>query len=61
MLVYFVQATLETTIGNGNNDLWIFVQPEGAVLEGIRVMTANRLATDGQMWTNIFSAYNSGT
>jgi len=36
------------------------VQPEGAVLEGIRVMAANRLATDGQMWVNMFSAYNSG-
>lgn len=54
-------ATLETTIGNGNNDLWKYVKPVNSVLEAIRVMVANRLATDGHMWTNMFTAYNSGT
>ena len=37
------------------------MQPNGVVLEGIRVMTANRLATDGQTWINFFSEHNSGT
>lgn len=54
-------ATLETTIGNGNSDLWKYVQPTNSVLEGIRVMAANRLATSGRTWSLVFSAYNSGT
>ena len=55
------QATLETTIGNSNNDLWKYVQPDNSVLEGIRVMAANRLATSGKAWTDMFTQYNSGT
>lgn len=53
--------TLETTIGNGNASLWQYVQPVGQVAEGTRSMVANRLATSGRMWTQLFSKYNSGT
>lgn len=52
---------LETTIGNSNKDLWQFVKPEGSVLEGVRATVANRLARDGDTWTEMFSRYNSGT
>jgi len=52
---------LETTIGNSNPDLWQFVTPHGSVLEGIRATVANRLATGGKDWTNLFSKHNSGT
>lgn len=54
-------VTLETTIGNGNASLWQYVQPHGQVAEGTRSMVANRLATSGRMWTQLFSKYNSGT
>jgi len=54
-------VTMETTIGNGNPDRWEYVQPEGQVLEYIRVAVANRLATNGKEWTEIFSKFNSGT
>jgi len=52
---------LETTIGNNNKDNWRFVTAENSVLEGIRATVANRLAKDGQSWTEIFSKHNSGT
>ncbi|XP_064459280.1 putative phospholipase B-like 2 [Ornithodoros turicata] len=54
-------ATMETTIGNENAELWKDVKPIGTVQEWIRNMVANRLATTGQEWTTIFSRYNSGT
>ena len=54
-------TVLETTIGNNNKDLWRFVQPHGSVLEGVRATVANRLATDGESWTRVFSRHNSGT
>ncbi|KAL3858015.1 hypothetical protein ACJMK2_012631 [Sinanodonta woodiana] len=54
-------ASLETTIGNSNNDLWKYVKPTGGVLEGIRTMAANRLAKTGDDWAKIFSQFNSGT
>ncbi|XP_008416969.1 putative phospholipase B-like 2 [Poecilia reticulata] len=54
-------VTLETTIGNNNPALWKFVQPTGTVMEWLRNIVANRLATTGQEWAEIFSKYNSGT
>uniref|UniRef100_A0A672RK58 Phospholipase B-like n=1 Tax=Sinocyclocheilus grahami TaxID=75366 RepID=A0A672RK58_SINGR len=54
-------VTLETTIGNSNAELWRFVRPRGAVMEWLRNIVANRLAQSGQVWTDIFSKYNSGT
>uniref|UniRef100_A0A8C7PH00 Phospholipase B-like n=1 Tax=Oncorhynchus mykiss TaxID=8022 RepID=A0A8C7PH00_ONCMY len=54
-------VTLETTIGNSNPALWKFVQPTGAVMEWLRNIVANRLATTGKVWAEIFSKHNSGT
>ncbi|XP_008280257.1 putative phospholipase B-like 2 [Stegastes partitus] len=54
-------VTLETTIGNSNPALWKFVQPKGAVMEWLRNIVANRLASTGKQWAEIFSKYNSGT
>ena len=57
----FTKATLETTIGNENASLWSLVKPTGCVLEGARSMVANRLATSGGEWSQIFTTFNSGT
>ncbi|XP_012869858.1 PREDICTED: putative phospholipase B-like 2 [Dipodomys ordii] len=54
-------VTLETTIGNKNPALWKYVQPEGCVLEWVRNIVANRLAVDGDSWTDTFKRFNSGT
>ncbi|KAK7934079.1 hypothetical protein WMY93_004975 [Mugilogobius chulae] len=54
-------VTLETTIGNSNPALWDFVQPTGTVMEWLRNIVANRLASTGKEWADIFSQYNSGT
>lgn len=52
---------METTIGNNNPALWKHVQPTGTVFEWLRNIVANRLATTGNQWAEIFSKYNSGT
>ncbi|KAM4809194.1 putative phospholipase B-like 2 [Rhinophrynus dorsalis] len=54
-------VTLETTIGNSNPSLWKYIQPEFSVLEWLRNIVANRLATGGQEWADIFTKFNSGT
>ncbi|XP_056384751.1 putative phospholipase B-like 2 [Hyla sarda] len=54
-------VTLETTIGNSNPDLWKYIQPKNSVLEWLRNIVANRLATSGQEWTDTFKKFNSGT
>ncbi|KAI4885928.1 hypothetical protein NFI96_030902, partial [Prochilodus magdalenae] len=54
-------VTLETTIGNSNPDLWKYVMPQGAVMEWLRNIVANRIAQTGKEWADIFSRYNSGT
>ncbi len=51
---------METTIGNYNTSLWKFVKPN-SVLENMRVVVANRLASSGQEWVSLFGRYNSGT
>lgn len=53
-------VVIETTIGYNNESLASFVVPQ-TVLEWIRNMVANRLATDGESWSQIFARYNSGT
>ncbi|KAJ9596928.1 hypothetical protein L9F63_012053 [Diploptera punctata] len=61
---YITSASLvvqETTTGNNNKSLWAYVKPEGQIMEQIRTMIANRLATSGKEWSKIFSKYNSGT
>ena len=47
-------ATLETTLFVYNISLFDLVTPVGAIWEPVRVMTANRLATSGREWTEIF-------
>ncbi|XP_063605889.1 putative phospholipase B-like 2 isoform X2 [Penaeus indicus] len=54
-------TTLETTIGNGNPALWKNVTATGELMEWMRTIVANRLATDGKSWANFFSMHNSGT
>ena len=54
-------ATMETTIGNGNENLWKYIKPKGQILEGVRATIANRLSHSGKQWTSIFARYNSGT
>ncbi|XP_068679671.1 putative phospholipase B-like 2 [Montipora foliosa] len=51
----------ETTIGNSNPDLWKYITEKGIVLEWMRVIVANRLASSTQEWVELFSKYNSGT
>ncbi|XP_021573200.1 putative phospholipase B-like 2 isoform X2 [Carlito syrichta] len=62
---FYVQGsglvTLETTIGNKNPALWKYVQPKGCVLEWVRNVVANRLASDGASWADTFKRFNSGT
>lgn len=53
-------ATMETTTGNGNSSLFRYIKPT-TNLEYVRNIAANRLATSGQEWADIFSRYNSGT
>nr|XP_054749532.1 putative phospholipase B-like 2 isoform X2 [Lytechinus pictus] len=54
-------VTIETTIGNSNNELWKYVQPSGQILEWARNIIANRLAKNASHWADIFTKYNSGT
>lgn len=54
-------VTIETTIGNNNAHLWSFVKPYGSVMEWLRNIVANRLATTGAEWAATFKKFNSGT
>jgi len=54
-------ATLETTLFIYNKALYETNQPTGVLWESVRVMVANRLATDGKEWVEIFRQHNSGT
>jgi len=54
-------ASMETTIGNKNVELWKFVQPNDTLFMGIRSTVANWMANDGEEWTRIFAEHNSGT
>lgn len=51
---------METSIENANPDLWKYVTPH-SILENQRVVIANRLASSGKEWTDIFALNNSGT
>ena len=50
----------ETTIVNNNESLWSELTPH-SLLDWARNMVANRLATNGAKWAQLFSKYNSGT
>jgi len=51
---------METTNGIYNNTLYDYVTPY-CLLTWQRVIVANRMATNGQDWTQIFAKENSGT
>lgn len=53
-------VTQETTIGNGNPNLWKYVKPT-SLLEWVRNIVANRLASTASEWCYLFERYNSGT
>jgi len=50
----------ETTNNIFNESLYVHVTTE-TVLSWIRTIVANRMATSGSEWTQIFAKYNSGT
>lgn len=50
----------ETTNDILNASLYSKVVPQ-SLLSWIRTIVANRMATNGKDWTNIFAKYNSGT
>lgn len=54
-------VSMETTIGNSNDDLWSHITPTLTVPEGIRSMVANRVASTAKEWSELFSFFNSGT
>lgn len=54
-------VSMETTIGNSNPELWVYVTPQDEILEWMRTIIANRIAEDGESWTKWFAKYNSGT
>ncbi|KAK7480064.1 hypothetical protein BaRGS_00028701, partial [Batillaria attramentaria] len=53
-------VTTETTNPIFNDALYKHIQPK-CVLEGVRVTVANRLAEDGDDWSETFARFNSGT
>ncbi|CUG94263.1 phospholipase B, putative [Bodo saltans] len=53
-------VVMETSLNVFNLSTYVHVVPE-SLLSWVRVMVANRLATSGSSWQNIFSQYNSGT
>lgn len=61
MVVIPLLLIQETTIGNDNPELEKYITPEGTVLEWIRNMVANRLASTGEQWVSYFRRHNSGT
>ena len=59
-LFLIFKVTQETTLGNWNAEIWKYVTPE-TVPASVRVVLANRLATTGPTWVELFQRYNSGT
>ena len=53
-------VVMETTNSVLNNSLYEYVTTE-TVLTWMRVIAANRMASNGSEWTQLFSRYNSGT
>jgi len=54
-------VTMETTIGNHNYKNARELVRSDQVLEWIRNLVANRLASDGATWCQLFKRHNSGT
>ena len=55
-----LQVITETTIANNNRSLWERLSPD-TLLDWARNMVANRLASSGREWMDIYSLHNSGT
>ena len=55
-----MQVITETTISNNNVSLWERLSPD-TLLDWARNMVANRLASSGRKWMDIYSQHNSGT
>ena len=53
-------VVMETTNSNLNDTLYDLLSPE-TLLTWVRVILANRLATSGEDWINLFQKENSGT
>ncbi|KAL9652205.1 hypothetical protein ABK040_013974 [Willaertia magna] len=53
-------VVIETSNIIMNETLYKFIKPE-SLLSGFRVVLANRMATNGMEWMEIFQRYNSGT
>jgi len=53
-------VVIETTCSVFNNSLWQNLTPN-CVLTWVNVMASNRVATSAEQWTDLFTAYNSGT
>jgi hypothetical protein len=51
-------AAVETTLFVFNKDLYRNPKVSGLVYEPIRVLTALRLANNGQQWTDVFTRFN---
>jgi hypothetical protein len=54
-------VVMETTNSVYNKTLYHTFITSESVLEFVRVVVANRLATSGEHWAQLFSRYNSGT
>ena len=54
-------AATETTLFTYDKELLRDLQVVGAIMEPIRVMTANRLAQNGSQWMDIFKQFNRYT
>ncbi|XP_012275336.1 putative phospholipase B-like lamina ancestor [Orussus abietinus] len=50
-----------TPLETNNRMPWNHLTPKDQVLSPIRIMTANRLASDGQTWSRLLARQNSGT
>ena len=55
-----LQVITETTIANNNRSLWERLSPS-TLLDWVRNMVANRLASSGREWMDIYALHNSGT
>jgi len=55
---YSKLVVMETTNDVWNRDLYVSVTPF-SLLSWVRVLVANRMATGGKNWVDIFSRYNS--
>jgi hypothetical protein len=54
-------VSTETTLNIYDKNIYKSCDHKKQVFEPARVMTANRLATSGKIWTDLIARYNSGT